>query len=80
MLRGQESSYDNLKGFGSANGSSSYLPQLVVEYYDPTVTSATVTVVVPAEPVAFPDDAPSLGNWIPILGEGWKYGHVEVEP
>ena len=81
MLRGQESSYDNLKGFGSANnGSSSYRPQLVVEYRDPTVTSATVTVVIPAELVALPDDAPSLGNRISMLEEGWEYGHVEMEP
>jgi uncharacterized repeat protein (TIGR01451 family) len=49
MLRGQEGSYCNLKDFASADSSSSYWPQLLVEYADPTAIGSTVTVAIPAE-------------------------------
>lgn len=72
MLRGQESGYDNLKRFYSANStSSSRRPWLIVEYADPS--GAIVTAVIPAEP---PSDAeigpPEDGG--ATLGDGWDYG------
>jgi len=70
MLRGQEGSYCNLKGFGSANGSSSYWPQLVVSYPDPTVTGAIVTVTIPAEPAG--DSAARM-----LESRGWIDGRLE---
>jgi hypothetical protein len=77
MLRGQEGSYCNLKDFGSADGSSSYWPQLIVEYPDPTVTGATTTVVIPAEPLENANSSRMLYGWGSGSGEDLEYGFVK---
>jgi hypothetical protein len=77
MLRGQEGSYCNLKDFASANGSSSYWPQLVVEYPDPTLAGSVATVVIPAEPLGDAPASSMLPSWSPTADKGLEYSYIK---